>query len=196
MRRGHSRHPSLHGAGGRFLFPRCAGPGFQIPLAGSLPSVPRNRGSQLFRARAPTAVPARAAVFGAVLGLAPGSPVAKAYAQDADQSEKLSVNLATAIKDVAKKVRPSVVSVHSTRRAANPFSLGRRAPGGNPYEDFFGDIFERFLGRGFPYAPFFEQRGIGSGVIVSEDGIILTNYPVVAGADRVQGKRAGRADTA
>ena len=158
-------------------------------------SARKNTAGHRSRWRRAAAVAAGAAVLGVVLGLAPGSPAAKAYAQDADQSEQLSVNLATAIKDVAKKVRPSVVSVHSTRRAANPFSLGRRAPGGNPYEDFFGDIFERFLGRGFPYAPFFEQRGIGSGVIVSEDGIILTNYHVVGDADRVEVKLAGRDDT-
>jgi serine protease Do len=53
----------------------------------------------------------------------------------------------------------------------------------NPFSDMFGgDMFEQFFGgpRVIP-----EQKASGSGVIISDDGYIITNNHVVAGADEI-----------
>ncbi|MEJ7611702.1 MAG: trypsin-like peptidase domain-containing protein [Ferruginibacter sp.] len=55
----------------------------------------------------------------------------------------------------------------------------------NPFSDMFGDddLFEQLLGRRNNVIP--EQRASGSGVIISEDGFIVTNNHVVASADEI-----------
>jgi len=78
---------------------------------------------------------------------------------------------------VVKKVMPSVVNISSTRTV-------RTQRFGGPFEDPF---FRQFFG-GEPNPrdnrPLTHRdRGLGSGVIISEDGYIVTNNHVVEGAD-------------
>ncbi|MBN1756982.1 MAG: DegQ family serine endoprotease [Chitinispirillaceae bacterium] len=95
----------------------------------------------------------------------------------------------TMFADLAEKVVPTVVQVIPTKIDTVIFS-------NNPFYQFFGDQFgfEDFFGqprrRGAPQVEKREQRqqGLGSGVIVSKDGYILTNYHVVAGADEIEVK--------
>jgi serine protease Do len=83
--------------------------------------------------------------------------------------------LSKAFVAISKEVLPSVVTIYSERLVAvNP--QGDRSGRGMP-EDFF-----HFFGLP-DQVP---QRGMGSGVIIQEDGLILTNNHVVAGADRVR----------
>lgn len=85
----------------------------------------------------------------------------------------------TSYADVLDEVRPAVVSVFSTRVV--------REREGHP---LFGDeLFERFFG--VPRDPGGRQReqrrqGLGSGVIVTENGYLLTNNHVIEGADEIR----------
>src|SRR5579864_2161442 len=80
---------------------------------------------------------------------------------------------------VIKRVAPSVVTIYSTmtireRATPNPFSE-------DPFlRRFFGDQFGKSQPRDR------KEQGLGSGVIVSPDGYVLTANHVVEGADTVK----------
>jgi len=81
---------------------------------------------------------------------------------------------------VAEKVGPAVVSI-STERTEKVTVRYRRGPFGRDdifdrfFRDFYGDSLERE----------FKRQGLGSGVIIDEDGYILTNEHVISGADKI-----------
>jgi len=83
---------------------------------------------------------------------------------------------------VVKKVSPGVVRLYTSARVQHTAYQGN--PGMDDFlRRFFGDQFDMPNRRGFN-AP--RQHGIGSGVIVTKDGYILTNNHVVDGADEVK----------
>jgi Do/DeqQ family serine protease len=81
----------------------------------------------------------------------------------------------------ATSATPAVVHI-KTKTKARQVSNNTRQRFSNPFSDLFGDDLGDFFGgpRVIP-----EQRASGSGVIITDDGYIVTNNHVVDGADEI-----------
>jgi len=91
--------------------------------------------------------------------------------------------------ELAEHVRPGVVNIQVIKKIRNVDFGFRHFPANpfgdqNPFGDFFGPFSEGNPPRGF------EQRGVGSGFIMSREGYILTNNHVVEDADQIKVKLA------
>jgi len=91
--------------------------------------------------------------------------------------------------ELAEKVRNGVVNIQVVKKVKN-VGLGFPDFSGNPFGDRnpFGDFFGPFSGGNPPGG--FEQRGVGSGFVISRDGYILTNNHVVENAEKIKVKLA------
>ncbi len=93
-----------------------------------------------------------------------------------------TIDLTTAIADVAEKAMPAVVHIEVTQRVQGP----------SPVFPFEGDPFFRYF-FGTPQRPRYdrrEMRGIGTGMVIDGEGHLVTNNHVVDGASKITVKLA------
>ena len=86
--------------------------------------------------------------------------------------------------DLVEHLSPSVVSIASTTivKNNNPQDQIPRFPEGSPFDEFFKEYFDRNQRRSPSERP---MVGLGSGFIIDERGIIVTNNHVIEGADEI-----------
>ena len=93
------------------------------------------------------------------------------------QNTSKAANMPASFADLAEKLMPSVVNISTTTTItsrSNPFPF--EFPPGSPFEDMFKDY-------GTPQKR--QTSALGSGFIIDEKGIVITNNHVIQGAEDV-----------
>lgn len=116
-----------------------------------------------------------------------GAPARSDQSKDTPASLQ---SLGDAFVKIADEVTPAVVHISSTQKLVAEKPGPNQIPEDHPFREFFGDdMFKKFFRFPNPHGgrgPL--RQGMGSGVLVSPDGLILTNAHVVRGADEIKVK--------
>ncbi|MEZ5844900.1 MAG: Do family serine endopeptidase [Hyphomicrobiaceae bacterium] len=85
---------------------------------------------------------------------------------------------------VAEKLLDAVVNISTSQRVKGPSGVPLpKVPKGSPFEDLFEDFFNRKDGEG---AHSRKVASLGSGFVIDgKEGLIVTNYHVIDGADEI-----------